>query len=245
MRQTNDALTRATMCRSRARITSSQNDEVATTGRAAHSEATGRARLTCRGAMHARVGSRARTACGARSIVYTIHATKNLLDRVKQPIVTPAADTATALGNWYATAIFWKPQVALFVNERTLLPVMMPLAPATDLGARFPAAMCDVLAAHDVNPAFVKTEAQLMGSCGWSKTKNRSVVGIMNEFIFLSEHERHHRPAISLLDLSIRLASTPCGPLWSRHISPDRELRALVDQHVIKDTATRGGCPLP
>jgi hypothetical protein len=33
------------------------------------------------------------------------------------------------LGQWYATAVFWKPQVALFVNESTLLPVLMPLAP--------------------------------------------------------------------------------------------------------------------
>jgi hypothetical protein len=164
-------------------------------------------------------------------VVYMIYATKTLLDRVKQPILTPAADAATALGNWYAMVIFWKPHVALFVNERTLLPVMMPLAPAKDLGARFPAAMFEVLAAHGVNPAFVKTEARLMGSCGWSKKKKRSVVGIMNEFVFLSEHEYRHRPTITLIDLSVRLASTPCGPLYSRHISPDRELRALVDQH--------------
>lgn len=32
-----------------------------------------------------------------------------------------------------ATALFWKPQVALLVNEPTLLPVLMPLAPAATL----------------------------------------------------------------------------------------------------------------
>ena len=68
---------------------------------------------------------------------FTIHATKKLLDRVKQPVVDPL-DAATELGNWYATALFWKPQVALLVNERTLLPVFMPLAPATTLAQRFP-----------------------------------------------------------------------------------------------------------
>jgi hypothetical protein len=61
---------------------------------------------------------------------FTIHATKKLLDRVKQPIAEPV-EPATELGNWYATALFWKSQVALLVNERTLLPVFMPLEPAT------------------------------------------------------------------------------------------------------------------
>jgi hypothetical protein len=35
-------------------------------------------------------------------------------------------------------ALFWKPQVVLLVNEKTLLPVLMPLAPARNLMARFP-----------------------------------------------------------------------------------------------------------
>lgn len=34
------------------------------------------------------------------------------------------------LGQWYATAVSWKPQVALFANEGTLLPVLTPLASA-------------------------------------------------------------------------------------------------------------------
>jgi hypothetical protein len=45
----------------------------------------------------------------------------------------------TALGNWYATVVFWKPQGALFVNERTLTPIVVPLAPAISVTDRFPA----------------------------------------------------------------------------------------------------------
>jgi hypothetical protein len=45
--------------------------------------------------------------------------------------MTAPTDTSTmALGDWYATALSWRPQVALFVNEATLLPVLMPMAPA-------------------------------------------------------------------------------------------------------------------
>ncbi len=31
-----------------------------------------------------------------------------------------------------------------------------------------------------------------------------------------------------LIDLSVRLAQTPCGSLYQRHKSPDRELAAFV-----------------
>lgn len=77
--------------------------------------------------------------------MFTIHATKKLLDRVKQTVVAPVGEPSTMLGNWYATAIFWKPQVALLVNERTLLSVFMPLAPASSLAKRFPDQLAQVL----------------------------------------------------------------------------------------------------
>ena len=75
---------------------------------------------------------------------YTIHCTKKLLDRVKPPVRQTSTKTTTYLGNWYATALFWKPQVALLVNERTLLPVLMPLAPANQLALRFPGHLSSV-----------------------------------------------------------------------------------------------------
>lgn len=39
------------------------------------------------------------------------------------------------LGWWYATAMFWKPQAALFVSELMLLSVLMPSVPAATLRA--------------------------------------------------------------------------------------------------------------
>ncbi len=93
---------------------------------------------------------------------FTIHATKKLLDRVKQLVVAPI-EPATQLGNWYATAVFWKPQVALLVNERTLLPVFMPLAPATTLAVRFPGELRRVLDAHGIDPRFVDHQISSMG----------------------------------------------------------------------------------
>jgi hypothetical protein len=158
--------------------------------------------------------------------VLIVRATKKLLDRVGPPSLGDEEST-TLLGQWYATALFWKPQVALFVSEPTLLPVLMPLAPAGTLLARFPQYAAASLASHGTPQEVIDEELRQMRDHRLAKTANRSVVGIMNEFTYLAEAYRDDTP--DLLALAIRLAATPCGPLYSRHVSPDRELAALLN----------------
>jgi Domain of unknown function (DUF6933) len=152
-----------------------------------------------------------------------VRATRKLLDRLGAP--NPGAEQAstTLLGDWYATAWFWRPQITLLVSEVTPLPVLMPLAPAATLLQRFGPQLAAVLAAHGT-PA--ETELPEMDQLQLAKTASRSVVGIMNEFTYLADAWRQDEP--DLLALAVRLAATPCSPLYKRHISPDRELAALV-----------------
>lgn len=156
-----------------------------------------------------------------------VRATRKLLERVGPPNLGAERST-TMLGQWYATAVFWRPQVALFVNESTLLPVLMPLAPAATLLARFPRQAAGVLAAHGAPEAIIGAELQQMRDHRLGKTANRSVVGIMNEFTYLAEAYRDDILAPDLLGLAMRLAATPCGPLYSKNLSPDRELHVLM-----------------
>jgi len=157
-----------------------------------------------------------------------VRATRKLLDRIGPPNLDEGEQSTTMLGQWYATAVFWKPQVALFVNEPTLLPVLMPLAPAATLLARFPQQAATVLAAHGTPETIISAELQQMRDHRLGKTANRSVVGIMNEFTHLAEAYRDDTPAPDLPGLAMRLATTPCSPLYSKNVSPDRELDALV-----------------
>jgi len=160
--------------------------------------------------------------------VFSIHATRKLLDRVKQPIVPVVPEPTTALGNWYATALFWKPQVVLLVNEKTLFPVLMPLAPARDLMARFSASLRQALEAREVALEFIEFEVAAMTEGRYAKTSDRSVVGSMNEFSYLANVYRAHRGLNDLVALALALSETPCGPLDQRQGSPDRELDARV-----------------
>ena len=91
------------------------------------------------------------------------------------------------LGNWYATALFWKPQLALLVNEQTLLPVFVPLASSSTLSAWLPGEPAVVLGRHGVSRAAIDREMAAMTEVAFAKTANRSVLGIMNEFSFPAE----------------------------------------------------------
>ena len=48
--------------------------------------------------------------------MFYLHCSKQLLDRVSSGLSEPAGIGGNILGNWYAKAIFSKPQVALFVT---------------------------------------------------------------------------------------------------------------------------------
>jgi hypothetical protein len=163
--------------------------------------------------------------------MFVVHATRKLLTRVGQPSPDLGERSTTVLGDWYATVLPWRPQVALFVNESILLPVLMPLAPAATVIGRFPRALSLLLAAHQVDPRFIDAEIAQMTDGRLATTSNRSVVGVMTEFTHLAETYRDSDSTPSLIELAVRLARTPCSPLYRRHISPDRELAALTAQH--------------
>lgn len=153
-----------------------------------------------------------------------VRGTKKLRDRVKDPAADGGDVSTGVLGDWFATALFWKPQVALVVNARTFLPVFVPLAPAGKLLDRLPAEIARILALHGVDPAVIDAEREAMAEVRIAPTNDRRVVGVMNEFAFLGEHWFDG----DLTALSLRMAGTPVGPLRSGDGFPDQALAALV-----------------
>jgi hypothetical protein len=161
--------------------------------------------------------------------VLIVRATKKLRQRLGSATPHDGEASTTLLGEWYATALPWRPQqLILLVNERTLLPVLMPLAPSATAPSRIGPEIAATLTAHQAPATVVDGELGQMRECRLGPTANRSVVGIMNEFSYLADVYRRAEPAISLSQLARRLAATPCSPLYRRHVSPDRELQAFL-----------------
>lgn len=154
-----------------------------------------------------------------------VRGTKKLRDRVKGAPVVHGEESTTQLGDWFANALFWRPQVALLVNSRTLLPVFVELAPAATLLDRAPAAIEAVLRRHGVDETFLAAERSAMSEVRIGPTNDRRVVGVMNEFAFHGESlwkEGQH----DLEALSLRMSSLIIGRLDED--SPDRALSAAV-----------------
>src|SRR5262245_59704920 len=106
------------------------------------------------------------TAAGARTVgpyqhhvgMVIVRATKKLRQRIGPPTLVEGERSTTALGDWYATSLPLRPQVALLVNEATLLPVLMPPAPAVTMVARLADEVATVLAAHGTPDAVIRAE---------------------------------------------------------------------------------------
>lgn len=163
--------------------------------------------------------------------MYTLRCTVKLLERVKPTLIAEPPPPTTALGNWYATALFMRPQVAVMINEVTLLPVFLPLAPASTLAKRFPAHLAKVLKALEVDDEFIAREVAAMSVAGFARTASRNVIGSMNEMAYLAEvHQRAEDPR-DLLSLSVFLAGTPMKVL--RHKSPDVALQNLINNQPV------------
>lgn len=168
--------------------------------------------------------------------VLVVRGTKKLRDRVKGPVVADGDESTTVLGDWFATALFWKPQVALLVNQRTFVPVFMPLAPASTLLDRAPDAIAAVLRRLGADVEFIEAELGAMRVTRIAPTNDRSVVGVVSGFSFHGE-VRWHDGVDDLEDLSVELADMPIGPLHNRSGAADRELAAVLGF----DPKTTGG----
>lgn len=160
--------------------------------------------------------------------MFYLHCSKQLLDRVSSGLSEPAGTGGNILGNWYAKVIFAKPQVALFVNERTLLPVLMPLAQASSLVERFPQYLFKVLLSQGVSESFMQQELNYLDEVIYCKSTNRSIIGILNMFTYHLESYQSIHYANDWYELSMMMADTPCGPLYKSTITPGNALREFA-----------------
>ncbi len=164
-----------------------------------------------------------------------VRGTKKLRDRIASPAARVDDESTNELGDWLATALFWRPQVAMLVNRRTMIPVFMPLAPTATLLNRVPAAIAAVLRQHGADEAFVNAELEAMREVRIAPTNDRSLLGVMNEFALFGRLQMYRVNGYEALSLSV--AQTPVGPLLKRTVAPDRELALVLGL----DRTTTGG----
>ncbi len=159
-----------------------------------------------------------------------VRATRKLIQRLGgAPRAGEADESTTLLGDWYATLLPWRPrQLALLINERTLVPVLLPLATSATMLDRFPDALGSVLDAHGVPPLIIRSEVEGAREHRVAPTADRSLVGSLTEAARMADAHRWGGGDLDLLRMSRKLSDVPCGPLYARHVTPANELAVLV-----------------
>lgn len=157
-----------------------------------------------------------------------VRGTKKLRDRLNAPPAGADDESSTALGDWYANVLFWRPQAVLLANTRTLLPVFVPLAPAAALLDRIPEAIATQLRLHGASDEFVAAELAAMGDIRVAATNDRSVLGVMNEYAYQGELMVKLDRMTDLDEVSLRLSGLLVGPLMRRGGTPHDELAAVL-----------------
>lgn len=118
----------------------------------------------------------------------------------------------TRLGDWTGHLFFiGRQQIVLGVNNKTLLPVLLPLAPNKTFVPRFVEAAGEMLMAIGVEDRkTVLAEIAAMAECSVAPTNDRRVLGTINDFGRALDFYVDGRP---LPEVALHLAETPCSPI--------------------------------
>jgi len=144
-----------------------------------------------------------------------LRCTQKLLQRLKQADDLPAVESTTRLGDWYGNVLqIGRRQMLLFISERSRLPVIIPIRDAKQLPTVFPEAVCEMLAIVGVPAASIAAERSRMLDVAFGRTRNRSLLGTMNDFAFMAQCGHAKRPEPESPEALMRfLAQTPILPL--------------------------------
>ena len=144
-----------------------------------------------------------------------LRCTQKLLARLKQADHLPVVESTTRLGDWYVNILqLGRRQHLLFISERSRLPVVIPIREGKRLAEVFPDAVCEVLALVGVAVADIADERLRMLEIAFGRTRNRSLLGTLNDFAFMAEVGSARRPEPETPEELIRfLAQTPILPL--------------------------------
>lgn len=142
-----------------------------------------------------------------------LRCTKKLIDRIGRhaPFEREPTPSTTRLGDWTANLfIIRRQQIVLAVNNTTLFPVLLPLAPNTTFISRFVEAAGETLIAIGVDRKEALSEMAAMNDCVVAPTNDRRVLGAINDFGRMLEVYLDGRP---LPEVALHLAEAPCGPI--------------------------------
>ena len=168
--------------------------------------------------------------------MFVLRCTKKLLGRiggVGAPDREPPQSTTT-MGDWSANLlVIRRQQLVLAVNNRTLLPVLLPISPSKTFLPRFSEAVGEMLMALGIDRPKALEEMAAMNECIVAGTNDRRVLGTLTEFGKMLDFYLDGRPVV---EVALHLAESPCSPLgMGRPRDAARELFTAPRLRLVKE----------
>ncbi len=133
--------------------------------------------------------------------------TQRLAKRLRLSLADDALPSTGSLGDWYANVLnVGRLRLVLCISEQTLLPVILPIRQA-EFPSRFSSYLSAVLEHFEIAPASIQRESQAADEPVFAKTRNRSLLGTLNDFSFCASE--FLKQGESILEANIRLAHMP------------------------------------
>lgn len=165
--------------------------------------------------------------------VLVVRGTADFRKRVRGPALAAHEEPTGRVGEWFANVRLWRPHLAIFVHRRTYLPVLVPLAPASSVIERFGEHLETMLQHLGVPATAIARERGHRAEHRIAPTDDRRVVGVMTEYLRILDWWRQDVGGIdqhNMLDLSLKLASTPVRASKPRASWPDRDVLELMSE---------------
>jgi len=147
----------------------------------------------------------------------TLRLTHKLQKLLDIDLIEPLKPTTCKLGDWYANFVPTDSgDLIVFVNEKTLLSVAIPIGESDHLLFLFRLRIGNLLGMIGIQSKVIENELSHYDHIQFGKTRSRSVLGSMNDIAFQYQviaEMAQHKAALSLSYAEFQMSQMPCKPI--------------------------------
>jgi hypothetical protein len=147
----------------------------------------------------------------------TLRLTRKLQKLLDIDLTEQLEPTTSKLGDWYANIVpTYSGDLIIFVNEKTLLSVAIPIWESERLISWFRLRVGNLLGMIGIQPKAIEAELRHYDHIQFSKTRSRSVLGSMNDIAFQYQviaEMADNKADLSLSKAELQMSEMPCKPI--------------------------------
>lgn len=144
----------------------------------------------------------------------TLRCTRKLQKKLRACEVPEIGPSTTVLGDWYGDLLFTRhARLLVFVSEQSRLAVLLHARDFPSLEERFRAAVVGLLRHLGVSEEAIRREEVAMAEIVYAPTRNRSLIGTLNDYFRALPLMIEDRPTMTLTQYALSLSKRLCGPM--------------------------------